>query len=652
MNNSIEFGASFARATRKASWTHATSVPLDVAALPVVTPHHRRRGHVQALTQRTLTRSIFLALQTGLLCFAGATQAQSFNDLLVFETSNQSLWSSSAASGWSYDSGLIGGSWGGGRSGSSPVSLGIDGITGSEHALITPAVPSVLITPAMPSYTTPAIPPKLITPEIPSKLLTPYIAPQQLTPAVPATYITIAAVKAPRVCVFHHCTGGQVITPAYQKQVTPYIPATYSPAVQATYSPKVPAVYSTAIPGVVVPAVPGVYSPAVPALYGDTRTGAAVAVKSSGELGFKVQAAATAGSVNVKLPVQATLNLPTQFVSGQSVHVAGTASIDNGARIDVTATSVQAKVTGVIQTRNELGVTGCFIGGGCSTSSSKPGIDKTFEIVALDTTAAHTLSALGLPLPVGSGVDRPITAGAQTVGHVVVTLPQNQSGGDISGQTLKLDTHQSVLKTTADFGGLAQAALGVPSDVLQPALDLGAGSISGVVVNLQGGVDLGLSQSLSFAADFRVTLSFDQAVTMTYRGQTFAASKTVSFDLDEGADLVFAGTAGHLLSRTYSLSPDSRLTNSTSVSIDPLFEIKAACYSLSVSGVADIAQCMLEKSYGTTDLLAFTVYDKSFALQGFNEVSLTTAVPEPESWALLLAGLAGLGWLARRRRQA
>ena len=354
--------------------------------------------------------------------------------------------------------------------------------------------------------------------------------------------------------------------------------------------------------------------------------------------------------VNVKLPVQATLNLPTQFVSGQSVHVAGAASIDNGARIDVTATSLQAKVSGVIQTSNELGGTGCFIGGGCSSSSSKPTIDQTFEIVSFDTASARTVSALGLPLPIVSGIDVPINVGAQTVGHVVVTTPQNQSGGDVDGNALKLDTHQSVLKTTADFGGIAQVALRVPVDVLQPSLDVGPGSIGGVVVNLQGGVDLGMSQSLQFDADFDVMLTFDQAVTMTYRGQTFAASTTVRFDLDEGADLVFTGTAGHLLKRTYSLGEDSVMRNATSLSIDPLFEIKAACFSMSVVGVANIEQCMLEKSYGTTDLLAFTVYEKSFAMQGFNEVSLTTAVPEPQSWLLLLAGLAGLGGLASRKR--
>ena len=122
-------------------------------------------------------------------------------------------------------------------------------------------------------------------------------------------------------------------------------------------------------------------------------------------------------------------------------------------------------------------------------------------------------------------------------------------------------------------GDARRAAVVLEDEGLEPALDVGPGSIGGVVVNLQGGVDLGMSQSLSFDADFQVTLTFDQAVTMTYRGQTLAPSKTVSFDLDEGADLVFAGTAGRLLNRTYSLSEDSQMTNSTALSIDPLFEI-------------------------------------------------------------------------------
>jgi hypothetical protein len=33
-----------------------------------------------------------------------------------------------------------------------------------------------------------------------------------------------------------------------------------------------------------------------------------------------------------------------------------------------------------------------------------------------------------------------------------------------------------------------------------------------------------------------------------------------------------------------------------------------------------------------------------------NMISLTTAVPDPSTWAMMLAGLAGLGWLAHARK--
>ncbi|MEY2687378.1 MAG: hypothetical protein RL375_1576 [Pseudomonadota bacterium] len=39
-------------------------------------------------------------------------------------------------------------------------------------------------------------------------------------------------------------------------------------------------------------------------------------------------------------------------------------------------------------------------------------------------------------------------------------------------------------------------------------------------------------------------------------------------------------------------------------------------------------------------------------LLNIDNVSITTAVPEPESWALLLAGLTAVGGLARRRKAA
>lgn len=601
-----------------------------------------RINTVIARRTRRLAGAAALATAPLLLVMADPAQAQSFYDSLTFQTTDQSLWSSGGASGWSYDSGFIGGTWGGGASAASPVNLGFNGIAGSAHALITPAVASQQISPAVPGYTIPGVPPVLISPAV-------------YTAAVPATYKTIPAVYSaavaatytPRVCVLHHCTGHVQITPYIPpKLITPASTVQLTPAIP----PKLvtPAVYTPAVAPVVVAPVPAVYSPAVPAVYGDTRTGASVAVKSSGALGFDVKASATAGAVNVVLPVQASLNLPAQFVQGQAVHVAGSTTIGSAAHIDVTAPSFRGGVTGIIDTTNELGVTACVAAAGCTSGSVKPTLHQTVDIVSVNTAAAQPAMALGMALPLGVGQDTPVIADGQTVAHVTVTAPMNRSGGAVSGQSLTLGTHQSVLKTTADLGGIAQVALGDPADELQPSLSAGPASIHAVLVNLQGGVDLGMTQRLSFGMDVDVTLRFDQAVTMTYHGQTLAPSTQVTFDLDEGADLSFEGKVGHLLSRTYSISPDSLFSNSTSLSIDPLFQIKAACYDLAISGVYSHSQCLLDKAYGTTDLIDVNVFDKQFALQGFNQVAFQTPVPEPERWALMLVGLAGLA--VRRKR--
>ena len=66
----------------------------------------------------------------------------------------------------------------------------------------------------------------------------------------------------------------------------------------------------------------------------------------------------------------------------------------------------------------------------------------------------------------------------------------------------------------------------------------------------------------------------------------------------------------------------------------------------------------MSKSYaftaaGTSATIRFSTFGLDPAAQfdvGIDKVELAGAVPEPETYALMLAGLGALGWVARRRR--
>jgi hypothetical protein len=77
------------------------------------------------------------------------------------------------------------------------------------------------------------------------------------------------------------------------------------------------------------------------------------------------------------------------------------------------------------------------------------------------------------------------------------------------------------------------------------------------------------------------------------------------------------------------------------------FQVKAADGSLGLLAPDVFSQVSFEASAA-----AYTISDFSFsAATGASDFKVT-AVPEPHTAAMLLAGLAGLGWLARRRQAA
>jgi hypothetical protein len=473
--------------------------------------------------------------------------------------------------------------------------------------------------------------------------------------------------------------------------------------------------------------VPG--TPEIPAVTADTRTGAAITLSSSGQVGIDVHAQANGGAIAVVLPVQTSLKIDD--LGFGKFHVGGTNSVGAGASISATAPSFKAGVDGIINIDNSISATGCFIGAGCSTSSADININPgQFSIVGLDTTATKPFSAFGIDIPqVKFGKEIPIRAGTETpectasknnpgqqalienglvddpcasgplAAPVVAVLKVDKltdhTGGSMIGDTLTLSSNTPVLRVTADLTGIAQYALGSPVDVLNPSLDLKVATVTGSLIDVQAGIQLGLSQVFGFTPDLLATLTFDRDVLQYEQqqiGETVSESfdfgcwlgfanyecdgfnrvtrtpvygmvavnkgHTVTVDLEKGADFAFVGGGGgDLLSRVYSVGNGANFNSNSLISIDPTMPIRAACFDLELKlGLGGTGNhCVLDETFGTTDLVDVSVFNNTFELTGFNDASFESdfrvGVPEPGSIFLISIGLFGLAYSYRPLRR-
>jgi hypothetical protein len=130
-----------------------------------------------------------------------------------------------------------------------------------------------------------------------------------------------------------------------------------------------------------------------------------------------------------------------------------------------------------------------------------------------------------------------------------------------------------------------------------------------------------------------------EALTQTLTGLTVGKHYTVDFDYAFAQQQGFYGDTMQNLTVGFGADP-TYTTPTYSLSSQGF----SGWFNKSVTFVAD----------GVTDTLSFLAYgDKPvppFAL--LSDVTLAAPTPEPASWALMIAGVAGIGISARRRRAA
>lgn len=313
----------------------------------------------------------------------------------------------------------------------------------------------------------------------------------------------------------------------------------------------------------------------------DSRTGASVGLTTSGQLGVGVKASANGGAVSAVLPVKTTLQV-SESVNGK-FHVGGSAKIDpvnGGAKISATAPSFAAGVNGIVNVDASIFAEGCFVLAGCTSGGSAGGFGFNQQLVAINTANAQPFSVLGLDLPL-PGVNSfyrirqgeppcqgPITqsgtkpdcstSGPVAVGNVVLAQVEldtlkNFSGGtyDQSSNLLSVSHNSPVLTLDADVIGIAQAALGLTVDVVNPSIKLNipvigsAVSVGVKLADLQVGIQLGLQQSFAVTPNLQVTLQFDKPVSeyvqvIDHIDPTFAGFKQVISFTQSAVNTLFA----------------------------------------------------------------------------------------------------------------
>ncbi len=215
--------------------------------------------------------------------------------------------------------------------------------------------------------------------------------------------------------------------------------------------------------------------------------------------------------------------------------------------------------------------------------------------------------------PLAAVVTATITALATAVTAAVATLalpfaafaagPELVTNGSFEANALSTGTYQ-IFGGTSVSGWIANDEIEIRNAVAGSAHD------GNNYVELDANHNSSMVQTLATVADGAYTLSF----WYSNRTGTPVASNGLSFDFG----------AGPMAAPTLAM-------NDTGGNVWNYFSTDFVA--------ASNATRLTFAALGTGDTLGSSL----------DKISVTTAVPEPKSWALLLTGLAAVGWIGRRR---
>jgi hypothetical protein len=393
------------------------------------------------------------------------------------------------------------------------------------------------------------------------------------------------------------------------------------------------------------------------------------------KMGIQVGADLTGGSINSNLDYNVAFNAPDTIVKGQAFSLSALSNQLGSSGFTTQSPNASAYVDGIVQmylggymrfvTSGAMGSHDYRMGNkGFTDNNTSNTVYRTLinanlspEIVSLNRVDAANPNGSG-QLRV-AGIDQGGVGSEYNVGPTTITAGDWRVAptGTLNGGTIQGSDQTTLLTATLDVdqlatGGQPVLGTGVAHDWGVIAVDLGYDA-----VDLKASLAMGLQQNLSLDSSLAVTLHFSDDVLVNG-----VATKTLTGAMDALPDITLLTDS---VTVTPEFSVDALLNNDTKLTFDGGLALTVlaahakASYDFNrlfsnYSGT--VVNQNVGPFYSWSDgipLFDIGVYNSSFALGGFQSIQgdsfVLSAVPEPENYALLLAGLGLVGWRARRR---
>jgi hypothetical protein len=403
---------------------------------------------------------------------------------------------------------------------------------------------------------------------------------------------------------------------------------------------------------------------------GDTRTGLQFTGRTSGKIGLQVEAMVNSGSLDVTMPVTAslttsdfsTINPGGRFSVGTD-YLAG----PDPASLHTLFPSVKLFADFVFEVEATGTGTACFTFAGCSTEiGTFFDVSETVELASLNRDGDNVARILGAEVNLGQEFDMGPIEGKLSLPNLETTDQGSTTSLSSTGEVNVLELGVDVPKVVADF-------------ILPGSGALLSGSLLGVGYNVLSsslGPRFGIGQSFLFTSTPMVTLAFDTPValdkeTIVWRWEclqywqqtcvlpwpvadTIPAAPAYEYTVPLGTQLDFLFPERLSLG----LTPKYWLQNEMQVETDLLTSLGGGVEILSITTPIGGLGPLYAADFQTSPL-TFALDSRSFALD-FNEVQGSafqilaqgnTVVPEPSTWLMLATGLGLLGLVQRGRRR-